>query len=63
MKNISIIGAGIMGHGIAQLFAQVGKNVRLYDTNQASLDNAKKMIHGSMKRLIEKNLLTQESFN
>ncbi|WP_428911696.1 3-hydroxyacyl-CoA dehydrogenase family protein [Niallia sp. Krafla_26] len=62
MKNITVIGAGIMGHGIAQLFAQVGKNVRLYDTNQASLDKAKLMIQNSMKRLVEKGLLTEESF-
>ncbi len=27
MKNITVLGAGVMGHGIAQLFAQAGKNV------------------------------------
>ena len=29
MKNITVLGAGIMGHGAAQLFAQAGYNVRI----------------------------------
>lgn len=62
MENITVIGAGIMGHGIAQLFAQAGKNVRLYDPNSASLEKAKMLIHNSMKRLVEKGLLTEGSF-
>lgn len=29
MKNITVLGAGVMGHGVCQLFAQAGKNVRI----------------------------------
>ena len=42
MKNITVLGAGVMGHGIAQLFAQAGKNVYLYDIKEASLEHAEK---------------------
>jgi len=33
--NIAIIGAGLMGHGIAQVFARAGHKVRVYDAYQA----------------------------
>ena len=35
IKNISVIGAGTMGNGIAHVFAQSGFNVTLIDVNQA----------------------------
>ena len=38
MKNIAVLGAGIMGHGAAQLFAQAGKNVRIQARRESSLD-------------------------
>jgi len=39
--NISVIGAGQMGAGIAQVFATKGHKVSLVDINQAALDRAK----------------------
>ena len=41
MKKIGIIGGGAMGSGIAQVFAQSGHPVVLYDTNQDALDRSK----------------------
>jgi len=38
MKNISVIGAGTMGNGIAHVFAQNGFKVNLVDVNLAQLD-------------------------
>jgi 3-hydroxybutyryl-CoA dehydrogenase len=35
---IGIVGAGLMGHGIAQVFAQAGHAIRVYDAHQAALD-------------------------
>ena len=40
MKNITVIGAGTMGNGIAHVFAQKGFNVNLVDTQVAALDKA-----------------------
>jgi len=39
-ETVSIIGAGLMGHGIAQVFAVQGHPVRLFDTNEAILAQA-----------------------
>lgn len=39
--NISVLGAGIMGHGIAQSFLMGGYPVRLYDVHEAILESAR----------------------
>ncbi|MBX3592179.1 MAG: hypothetical protein KF755_14840, partial [Burkholderiaceae bacterium] len=39
-QRIGVVGSGAMGRGIAQLFAQSGGAVRLYDSNPAALDSA-----------------------
>ena len=39
--RIAVIGAGLMGHGIAQVFALAGHDVTIYDSVQATLDSAK----------------------
>ena len=59
INNISVIGVGFMGHGIAQLFAQAGKNVYVYDIKESSLEHAKSMIHNSLTVMVEKEILTQ----
>jgi 3-hydroxybutyryl-CoA dehydrogenase len=40
MKNITVIGSGTMGNGIAHVFAQFGYNVSLIDISQPALDKA-----------------------
>ncbi|MBO6632216.1 MAG: 3-hydroxybutyryl-CoA dehydrogenase, partial [Psychroserpens sp.] len=52
--NVGIIGSGTMGSGIAQVAATAGCKVKLYDTNQAALDNAKAALEKILSRLIEK---------
>ena len=39
MKNISVIGSGTMGNGIAQTFALFNFNVKLYDASNDNMDN------------------------
>ncbi len=39
--RIAVIGAGLMGHGIAQVFALAGHDVSIHDSIAASLDSAK----------------------
>ena len=49
--RIAVIGAGLMGHGIAQVFALAGHDVTIYDSVAASLDNAKARILTNLKDL------------
>jgi 3-hydroxybutyryl-CoA dehydrogenase len=60
MKNISVIGAGTMGNGIAHLFAQNGFHVNLVDTYSAQLDKALQTIAKNLDRQIGKGILTEE---
>ena len=49
--KIAVIGAGLMGHGIAQVFALAGHHVTIYDSFKASLDSAKARIVTNLKDL------------
>src|SRR3990170_9123087 len=49
--KIAVIGAGLMGHGIAQVFALAGHDVTIYDSVAASLDSAKARILTNLKDL------------
>ena len=51
MARIAVIGAGLMGHGIAQVFALAGHDVTIYDAVKASLDSAKARILTNLKDL------------
>ena len=42
--RIAIVGAGLMGHGIAQVFALAGHAVKVYDTQQGALDTLRERI-------------------
>jgi len=59
MKNISVIGSGTMGNGIAHVFAQHGYKVSLIDVSQEALDKALKTIAGNLDRLVKKEVLTE----
>jgi 3-hydroxybutyryl-CoA dehydrogenase len=60
MNKISVIGAGTMGNGISQVFAQKGYQVYLVDLNSRVLEKAKTEIIRNMDRLIKKSMLTEE---
>ncbi len=61
IKKICIIGAGIMGHGIAQLVATHGYDVNLVDVNDEVLNKAKASIEKSLNRFfVAKNKITAE---
>src|SRR5690606_37221898 len=59
MKNISIIGSGTMGNGIAHVMAQYGHRVSLIDINPDALERALQTIQRNMERQIAKGLLTE----
>src|SRR4029077_5053502 len=47
----AVIGAGLMGHGIAQVFALAGHDVSIHDSVAANLDSAKARILGNLRDL------------
>jgi 3-hydroxybutyryl-CoA dehydrogenase len=61
MQNISVIGAGTMGNGIAHVFAQKGFTVSLIDTQSRQLEKALATIASNLDRQITKGLLTAEA--
>ena len=60
MKNISIIGAGTMGNGIAHCFAQQGFNVNLVDLSLENLEKARLKILKNLDRMIKKNKISEK---
>lgn len=60
IKNITVIGSGTMGNGIAHVFAQFGYKVNLIDIKQDFLDKAIKTISGNIDRQIKKGTVTDE---
>lgn len=64
IKKIAVLGAGLMGHGIAQVAAQTGKcNVNLRDVEQRFIDNGTGMIRGSLSRFVKKQQMTESEMN
>lgn len=60
ISKILVIGSGLMGSGIAQVCAQSGINVRLYDTSAEALEKAKQKIAWSVGKFVEKGKLTED---
>jgi len=52
IKNVVVVGAGVMGHGIAQVFAGAGYTVALVDRDSTVLERARERIAGNLKTLI-----------
>ena len=60
MKNISVIGAGTMGNGIAHTFAQKGFNVNLVDISANALEKAISTIGKNLDRMVQKEKITEQ---
>ncbi|CAD6521969.1 3-hydroxybutyryl-CoA dehydrogenase [metagenome] len=60
LKNITVLGSGIMGHGIAQVSATAGYNVVLRDIEQGFLDKAMEKIKWSLDKLVTKEKISQQ---
>lgn len=60
ITNVSVIGAGTMGNGIAHVFAQTGFTVTLIDVNASQLEKALATISKNLDRQIAKGGLTEE---
>lgn len=55
-RIVGVVGAGTMGNGIAQVFAQAGFNVILTDVSQTALDRGLAAISSSLSRLVKKGV-------
>lgn len=60
IKNITVLGSGLMGHGIAQISAMANYNVVLRDIEQRFLDKALEKIKWSLQKLVEKKKITND---
>ena len=59
LSNITVIGAGTMGNGIAHVFAQSGFSVTLVDVSREALDRAVATITANLGRQVKKGALTE----
>ncbi len=57
INTVGVVGAGTMGNGIAQVFAQAGFSVRVHDVVGAALDRARTTIERSLAKFVEKGKL------
>lgn len=60
INNISVIGSGTMGNGIAHVFAQFGFKVVLIDVKEEFVEKAVKIITSNLDRQIKKGIITDE---
>lgn len=60
MQNVSVIGAGTMGNGIAHVFAMNGYKVNLIDINGEALERALKTIEKNLDRMVSKQKISEE---
>lgn len=60
MKNITIIGAGTMGNGIAHTFAQSGYAVALVDISQEAIDRGLSTISKNLDRMIAREKISED---
>ena len=63
IKNIAVIGAGLMGHGIAQEFACAGYRVHLHDITEQQLNNARVQIGKNLTLLAENAVIEEISIS
>ena len=59
MKFVSIIGAGTMGLGIAQVFLQSNYKVEIVDINKEVLKSSKEKINNIFKKLVRKEKILE----
>jgi len=60
IKKILIVGAGTMGHGMAQVFATEGYEVSLFSRTRETLDRAVALMETSLATLHEKDLFPRK---
>lgn len=60
IRNVGVVGAGTMGHGIAQVAAQAGFDVRLVDVDREALERGLERVGSGYTRLVAKERMSEE---
>jgi 3-hydroxybutyryl-CoA dehydrogenase len=60
IDTVAVLGAGTMGHGIAQVCAAAGCDVRLFDINDEAVDRGMERIRGNLEKGIARGKVTEE---
>ena len=63
IEKVAVIGAGLMGHGIALEIAAAGYHVNLYDINEEILDTARKNIDYGLKKLVDSGKIKDDQLS
>ena len=63
IKNVCVLGAGLMGNGIAQICAQAGYHVTMRDIEQRFIDGGIKSIEKNLSKDVGKGRISQEEMN
>jgi len=63
IKKIAVVGAGDMGHGIAEIAAMAGLKVNLYDIKQEFVDRGKSKMKESLEKQVSKQKMTADDMN
>jgi 3-hydroxybutyryl-CoA dehydrogenase len=63
IRNVAVIGSGLMGHGIAQVFSRGGCQVKMYDVNEEILSRAMTRIRTNLRALAETGLERESEIN
>jgi len=58
IERVFVAGAGLMGHGIAQVHAAIGKAVTLYEPDAARAEAGRERIAGNLQRAVDKGRIT-----
>ncbi len=61
ITRVGVIGAGAMGHGIAQVFAQAGFNVKLNDVSLDFINSGIRKIEANLSRSVEKGKISEDN--
>ena len=61
-NKVAVVGAGTMGHGIAQVASMAGFHVYIRDTESRILDDAMEKIRNSLARFVKKGNISEEAF-
>jgi 3-hydroxybutyryl-CoA dehydrogenase len=59
-ENVAIIGAGTMGHGIAQVCAMAGMDVRLFDLGADALGRGLDKVHSNLDKGVDRGKVTED---
>jgi 3-hydroxybutyryl-CoA dehydrogenase len=60
LGNVAVLGAGTMGHGIAQVFAAAGASVRLYDVDMPRVEKGRAQVKAGLDKIAAKGKITAE---